>query len=325
MLTYIGQAILHTVIAATFVEALLRVWRLEDSGTRLGYRLLSLVLPLVTLPLFWLVAPFRWAPWFSERWALLSTERWAQVRVGGVGIDLVALAVLALMGTALFLLDFLRALRTWIVDRSLPPASGDAAGVDYARVEVGRLAHRLRMRPPSVRFVESDTPVLLCSGLIRMQLVVSTRALRTLDGRQARAALAHELIHAQYRDPLLGWFLMAIRIALFFSPATQLVARASVGEMERRADDGSVALTGDRLDMARALVRLFTAQQPVPARTASGPARLGAWLRIGRTASIERRCHRLLSPRHPRQPFPLEGPRWVVAGISLAVLLFFVV
>jgi hypothetical protein len=193
---------------------------------------------------------------------------------------------------------------------------------------VNRLPEELRANVPPIRIVRAATPVLLCSGLARLQLVVSTGAVATLDDDQLRAALAHEATHARYRDPLISWGLMAVRTAFFFSPATQLVARSAVNDVERRADDRSVALADDRLGMAGALVRLYAVSSPGSGRRsdAGGPAgrRLARWLHLGRTAAIERRCWRLLSPVAPHRD-PYWPVQMTLTAISLAVLLFFVV
>ncbi len=327
MLTYPGQAILHAIIAAVVVEAVVRFWRIETPRTRLAFRLLALLLPVVALPCFMLFAPYRSEPWFAERWALFSASGWAEVRVGGIGLDVIWLAGLGGGGLGLYLMDALPALGTWLVDRVLPAADDPALA---ARVsgEVDALRTAGRLPAPAIRLVRSTAPVLLCGGLGTPHLVVSTGAVAILDERQLRAGIAHELAHARHRDPQLGWLLMATRTLCFFSPASQFIARSAVEDLERRADDEAVAATGDRFGMAGALVRLFTAEHAGGqiSRSAgdAGIGRLASSLDLGRTAAVEHRCRRLLSPRPalpvPYWPFPL-----VLTGGSLVVLLFFVV
>jgi Zn-dependent protease with chaperone function len=327
VLSLLGQAILHALIAAAVIEALLRVWRIEDAGTRLVLRAIALTLPVLVVPLYEVLAPFRLAPWFAERWALFSMARWSQLRVHGAGVDSAAILALALLGVLLFLFDLLPALRTWLVDRALPHA-GDPAMLARLTAEAARLGAGAARRAPRIRLVDGDAPVLLCSGLRDARLVVSTGALATLDAAQLRAALAHELAHAAHRDPLVSWGLMAVRSIFFFSPATQFVARSIVDELERRADEESAAVAGDRLAMAGALIRLFTAApkgEPASMRPgASYRGRIARWLHLGRSAAIERRCRRLLAPPPglPARFWPLQA---ALAGLSLAVLLFFVV
>jgi hypothetical protein len=326
VLTYLGQAIFHAIVAAAVVEALLRVWRIEQADARLTCRFVALVLPLIALPSFYVLAPVRATAWFADRWAILSISRWNQIRIGGIGLDVVAIAGLGVLGVLLFLLDLLPALRTWLVDRRLLTADQPATMASLER-EVGSLTARMGVRAPSIRLVHSRAPVLLCSGLARARLVVSTGAAAILDDRQLRAGLAHELAHARYRDPLLSWTLMAVRTLFFFSPATQFLARSAVDEVERRADDLSVTVTSDRLGMAGALVRLFVMQHPTAAAAGHRGTlmrRVASWFHVGRTAAVERRCRRLLSP-HPPRPEPFRQFYAFLTGFSLVVLLFFVV
>jgi Zn-dependent protease with chaperone function len=327
VLTYLGQTILHAIIAAAFVEALLRVWRIGQPDARLTCRLVALVLPLVALPAFYALVPFRFAPAFAERWALLSISRWDQVRVAGIGLDIAAITCLGSAGIALFLFDALPALRLWLIDRSLPLAN-DPPCLARLAGEATRLKSNRPGPAPAVRLVDSRSPVLMCSGLVNPRLVVSTGAVESLDERQLRAGLAHELAHAEYHDPRMSWALMAVRALFFYSPATQVVARAAVAEMERRADDRSVSVTDDRFAMAGALVKLYAMQYQTArgsrAHGASLLRRAASWLHTGRAAAVERRCRRLLSP-DPRLPLPFRPFLEVLAGVSLFFLLFFVV
>jgi Zn-dependent protease with chaperone function len=327
VLTYFGQAILHAIIAAGVIEALLRVWRIEPPGARLAFRLLALALPLIELPIFAMFASTRSDPWFAEHWALFSLAEWHELRLSGIGLDVVALAALALLGLSLYLLDFLPALGTWLVDRALPQDDEPAVRSRISS-DIDRISLQLGQKAPLLRLVRSSMPVLLCAGLTQPRLVVSTGAAAALNNQEMRAALAHELTHARYRDPLLGWLLVVMRTIFFFSPASQIVARAAVEEVERRADDSAVRLTGDPLGMAGALVRLFAAEHAgaaaalTPDRAIAG--KVASWLHLGRAAAVERRCRRLLSP-HAVRPLPYWPLPLFLAGFPLMVLLFFVV
>ncbi len=327
MRIFLGQAILHALVAAVVIEALVRIWRIPAGRHRLDYRLLALALPLASDPVLAVVAPFRSGTSFTERWTLFSLTRWAQIPVAGYGLDSLLLVVLAAVGIGLFLLDLVPALTARSADRTWPVADDHTADLIRRRV-VETLVSRLGIPEPDVRVVQTSRPVLLCTGVRRFRLILSTGAVASLDEVQLRAAIAHELAHAAHRDPLGGWVLMGIRTAFFFSPATQLLARATVEEMERRADDESVALTGDRLGMASALVRLFAVQHPdaAPPEPFHGDLRgsIEAWFHRGRATAVEHRCRRLLAATEP-QTIPLARARVVLAGISVVILLFFVV
>ncbi len=359
MADFLAQAILHGFVAALLVEALLRVWAVEDPDQRVRLRLLALCLPLVLPPALHLLAPFRAEEWFRERYALFSVQRWRSLQLFGVNLFWLWLASLTGVGVLLFLLDFVPyaserlAPRTWpaAVDveetpvgplvlelsRALGlepdrPAEGRSSSGPLVRgLEPDRPAEGRSSSGPLVRglelpravFLQSAAPVLLvaCPRGRAPHLVLSRGVLELLDARELKAALAHELCHLSRRDPRLGWFLMAVRSMLLFSPASQVLVRAIARDAERRADDHAVALTRDPLALAAGLLKLF--------RLAEG-ARLeeeamwGTRLARARSAPVVERCRRLLDGRHGARE-SWGRTRAALVGLSLGGLLFFVV
>ena len=322
LLHYVGQSILHATIAAVIIEALMRAWRVERAGPRLALRLIALACPLVVLPFFLLLAPFRAGEQFARE-AIFAGWRWDALSVGGIGLARLAVCILGALGGLLFLLDFLPS----IADRlrgSRHPA-GLPRQVEGVGAEVQALSERLGIHPPPVLVVADESAILHCEGVLRPKLVVSSAALESLNADERRAALAHELAHAAYKDPVFGWVLAVIRAVMFFNPAIQVEARAVVGELERRADERSAALADDRLALAAGLVKLFRMGHGLP--EGAGPE-LG-WpvipglVRRARTSAIERRCRRLVRPAPA--PLPLAGLRLALAGLALSLLLFYVV
>lgn len=322
LLHYIGQSILHGVVAAVVIEALMRAWRIERAGPRLALRVLALAFPVLVLPLFLLLAPFRADEQFA-RGAIFAGGHWDALSVRGVGLAHLAVYILGALGAALFLLDFLPSTADRLRGSHRAPRS--CLDVEAVDGEVKALSERLGIRPPPVSVVKDRAAILLCEGVLRPRLIVSTAALDVLGADERRAALAHELFHAAYRDPVFGWLLALVRAAMFFNPAVQIEARAVVGELERRADERSAALVGDRLALAGGLVKLFRAGHHLP--DGAGPE-LG-WpvvpqlVRRARTAAIEQRCRRLIRPLPA--PLPLAKSRLTLAGIALSLLLFYVV
>lgn len=311
MAEYAAQSISHAIVAAAVAAALVRVWRITEPGLRLAFRLLPLVYPLVVLPAFLVLAPVRDTEAFRAHWALFAGERWAALGPAGLPVGDAVFALLAALGAGVFLRD------AWLLVRragdgarfALPVA--DAAAL--AR-EVEEAAGRLSVPAPGLCVVDTAEPVLLVVGVRRPRLIVSRGALARLEGRERRAALAHEMAHLARRDPLLGWVLMGCRLAAFFNPAVQLVSRAAVREQEWRADDLAVRATGDAPALASALTAL--------AGSADGPRpRTGAG---ARAETIRARRRRLVAPR-PVRPTTLGPLRLGLAGSAIAALLFFVV
>jgi Zn-dependent protease with chaperone function len=319
---FLAQAMLHGFIAALVVEALLRVWAVEDADQRVRLRLLALCLPLVLPPALQLLAPFRAEEWFRERFALFSVQRWRALQLFGVSLYWLWLASLTGAGGLLFLLDFVPYVKERLAPRRIWPAA-----VDVEETPVGpavrELARALWLEPPRAVFLQTDPPVLFvaCPEGRVPHLVLSRGVLELLDARELKAALAHELGHLSQRDPWLSWLLMAVRSLLLFSPVSQVLVRAIARDAERRADDLAAALTQDPFALAGGLLKLF--------RLAEGSrleeeAMWGTRLTRARSAAVVERCRRLLDGRHGAR----EGwgrTRVALVGLSLGGLLFFVV
>jgi Zn-dependent protease with chaperone function len=172
-----------------------------------------------------------------------------------------------------------------------------------------------------VRLVDTPTPVLLCEGARDPVLVVSQPAIERLGPDELDAAITHELAHAKHRDPAWGYFLIAVRAALFFNPAAQWIARAMVDDIERRADQTANAASGHPEALARAMERLFEAGHPPPLDGQASFERVFWRIRQG---GLARRCARLRrGPGAGR--VHASGALVAAAALGIVGLVFFVV
>ncbi len=319
MAQLIAQAIFHALVAALVVEALLRRWRVEDPRQKVRFRLLSLAFPLLVLPLFELLAPQRHQEWFLDERALFAGVSWAQVELFGLPLFHLWLAAFASLGVLLFLRDAVPFLREQLFERALP--FGQAPIDPALPAAVDSLCHSLGVRPPEIVLLDAEPPFLMCAGAVRGRLIVSRGALAALDERELAAALAHELGHLKERDPFLSWALLAARTLQAFNPVLHVMVRAIARDAERRADEVAAGATGDRLGVASGLLKLYCATHSFQ----RSPDFAGEpFLARARAMAIEERCRRLIDRPEPR-PVPFEALRLVLTGLSLAVLLFFVV
>jgi len=319
-----AQAVFHTLVASLFVEALVRTWRVREPGQRMALRLLALGYPLVVFPVLALALPVRSGEGFRDA-ALFVGRRWDAVRLAGVGLFHWWVVGLCAAGAALLLMDLVPLLRARRRPRPVAaaPADGTAAALDAA---IGPLAAALGVPPPPVVFLDRDVPVLFCTGVRRHAIVISRGAVALLDAAELRAALAHELAHVARRDPASSWVVMAARLAMFFNPAYQVVARAVARDAEALADERAAALCADRLALASGLLKLWRATHgvaPPVRRTLPLAGALTEPLTRARILDIEQRCRRLLDAA-PR-PLPFGPARLALAGATLTALLFFVV
>ncbi len=311
---YAAESMTHALVAALAMEALLRAWRARSPDDRLVLRLVGLVQPLLVTPALFLFVPQRVGDEFRDRYAIFSARHWEEVSLRGVTAFQAGVVLLALLGTALFLMDLMPLLRAG--SRSLPapaPAPPELEGL------VAELSAARRLRPPGIRFVEGPAPVLFCAGVRAPALVVSRGALALLDADELRSALSHELAHLTRHDPATSWIMMCVRAVLFFNPVAQVVARALARDAEWRADEGA---GGDRLALASAVLKLYRTgvrRRPAAGRTLPFAAVLGEPLRRVRSHDVEARCRRLLEPAPPAR-LPLRRLRVALAAACLVAL-----
>ncbi len=316
------QAIFHSLVASLFIEALVKGWQVAEPRQRIALRLLALGYPLVLFPAVVVLGVDRADESFRDSTAIFSADAWGDLRFLGIGLDSWWLAGFAAAGTALFLLDFLPLFR-----RRGRPAGGKADEAGVARLDAALfpVARRIGVRPPPIRFVASDVPMLFCTGVRRQEIVVSRGSLALLDDEELEAAIAHELSHLARHDPAVSWVIMAARAIMFFNPAFQVVSRVIVRDAEHVADERAAAAIGHRLPLAAGLLKLHRATSrfaPVP-RSLPFAAALTEPIEKAHARDLEVRCRRLLAPAP--KPLRFGAVRLALATATLTVVLYFVV
>lgn len=84
-----------------------------------------------------------------------------------------------------------------------------------------------------------DSPATI--GFFRLAIVLPEHFPDDLSLVQKRCIARHELSHARWRDPLVGFALRLIRALFWISPALWMLERIAVGERESAADRAAVA------------------------------------------------------------------------------------
>lgn len=307
-------------MATLVVEALLRAWRVADPAWRLRLRLVPLAAPVILVPLFFALAPWRTGAAFAASGAIFAGERWNLLRVGPAGAGDLLLASAAGLGSWLFLRDALPPILDRL--RQGPPRDAGAWAAPPAfQARVEQHARRLAVAPPAIRVVPSRWPVFFAEGRRPVELVVSAAALDALSPPELDAAVAHELAHVRHADPAWGYALIALRAAGFFNPALHWAARAVVDELERRADQTVVEAGYPADALASAIGKLFDRSHPEPA--AAGPL-LERLARRARQVGVERRRERLVTAAHAA-PLSHGWLRLALTACGLTTMLYFVV
>jgi len=158
---------------------------------------------------------------------------------------------------------------------------------------------------PGVLLLEDDTPMAYCVPG-RRRIVVTTGAVRCLDGPQLEAVLAHERAHLSGRHHLVLALATAMqrsfpRIRLFSEAATQIACL-----VEMAADDAATRRS-HRLTLASALLALAAARTPAGTLSAASTA-------------AARRVRRLIEQLPP--PRTKLAAISAVVAVALPILLF---
>src|SRR5262245_56640598 len=135
-----------------------------------------------------------------------------------------------------------------------------------------RLCDRLRAPCPA-RILESAlVKVPMVIGWLRPVILLPASALTGLTSQQLEAIIAHELAHIRRHDYLINLLQAVVETLLFYHPAVWWVSRRIRQEREHCCDDLAVAVCGDALTYARALLEMeqLRAAGPQLAMAANG-------------------------------------------------------
>lgn len=137
---------------------------------------------------------------------------------------------------------------------------------------VQRLAARMHVARAVTLLQSALVEVPTVIGWLRPVILLPASALLGLSTRQLEALLAHELAHVRRHDYLVNLFQTALETLLFYHPAVWWASRVVRAERETCCDEIAVAVSGDRLEYARALASLeeLRARGPRLAMAASG-------------------------------------------------------
>jgi beta-lactamase regulating signal transducer with metallopeptidase domain len=168
----------------------------------------------------------------------------------------------------------------------------------------GDLCRRLGIRRAVALLESSAVSVPAVIGWLRPVVLVPASALAGLSPAQLEAILAHELAHVRRHDYLVNLLQTAVETLLFYHPAVWWVSAQIRRERENCCDDLAVAVCGNKLSYARALVDLEGLRaSPRLALAATG-------------GSLSKRVRRLIggAPGRPSRRF------WVAGVLALALL-----
>src|SRR5262249_20439178 len=135
-----------------------------------------------------------------------------------------------------------------------------------------RLCDQLRAPRPARLLESALVKVPMVIGWLRPVILLPAGALTGLTTQQLEAIIAHELAHIRRHDYLFNLLQSVVETLLFYHPAVWWVSRRIRQEREHCCDDLAVAVCGDALTYARALLEMeqLRAAGPQLAMAANG-------------------------------------------------------
>ena len=260
-LTVLGWSVVHSLWQCTFMAGVAAVILSALSDRRARARHLVAYSTLISMLLLPFVTALAAADPMGEgvRQPLIRTVD------GTVGMPAVLAArafivpAAATLWLAGLLVYMLRVGREWRRALQLQRMDLDDAGEPIQSV-VAELRSRLSLRA-SVdvhRSRRASVPMVL--GWLRPTILLPVSTTSSLEPRQLRAVLAHELAHVRRRDYLANLIQMAAETMLFHHPAAHWISRRIRTEREYCCDDVAVSVGTDPADYARALAALDDAR-----------------------------------------------------------------
>jgi HEAT repeat protein/beta-lactamase regulating signal transducer with metallopeptidase domain len=217
--------------------------------------------------------------------ASASPRHWLSIRPAPITRLLPWMILLWLSGVVFF---SLRLVGGWLYTQRLK-SYGTRPLEEGWEQTLRRLCDRLRAPRPA-RLLESVlVKVPMVIGWLRPVILLPAGALTGLTPQQLEAIIAHELAHIRRHDYLINLLQAVVETLLFYHPAVWWVSRKIRQEREHCCDDLAVAVCGDALTYARALLEMeqLRAAGPQLAMVANG-------------GLLMKRIHRLVGaqPKH---------------------------
>ncbi|MHB8846724.1 MAG: M56 family metallopeptidase [Nitrospirota bacterium] len=293
---YLAQSFLHSLIAALIVDTALIAWKIEDPVVRQRFRLLVLIVPILSFPLYQLLSPERGSSLFRLD-ALFDLDRWLDLEIWGV-VPVGVLFLLFLIFTSVI----------FVLQEMLPITHHAVASRDDApdgnrpepESRVSRALESLPGKKPGVVIIDDEEHLMFSSTGRDPVVYLSGGLVEALSFDELRAALAHEVGHIRRSRRPLMVLIFLLRVIMFYNPIILMEFRRIVQEEEKICDDLAVALTGNREALANALRKFYFPEDDEQGHMMRDSPRLRDRLEeYSHTLLMESRITRLEEPPQP--------------------------
>jgi Zn-dependent protease with chaperone function len=241
--SYVVQTFLHSLIAILIIERAMQIWQIRNPLTQFRYRIMTLVLPVCMLPLYYLIDIGRGSYSFREELAIFSMDKWLSLEIwDAIPLTVLFMLLLAATSFVFFLQEVIPIMRDALarrVDDLQLHLPADPEIVDLTL----QMSEELGIEPPPITLLEDSNPFIFTSGAKNHTIVLTSGLIKVLDKEQMKSAIAHELAHIARMSNATKWVIFSIRVLMFFNPIVLIVFRRIVQDDEHICDDITVSLT----------------------------------------------------------------------------------
>lgn len=328
---YVFQCTLHAFIIALVIEALLKIWHEERPLLRLRFRLLVILIPVLSFPLYQLIYPQRGSLGFRKDIAIFDINQWLQLRlVNGILVWHVALVFLGVV-TAVFLIQEAIPILLAYFHREASKTHYKNGTIPKLDIVLNEVEQKFSFAVPRIFLLNEKEPVIYTNGVRKVSINISRSLIEALDREELQGVLAHEMAHIMRRDIAIGWVLLLFRFIMFYNLVVLVEFRRIIHEREKLCDDIASSITGKPLAFASSLVKVFRiarsngfahrSQSSLRSRVLSIVHNLESH---SHKIQVENRVIRMIRPKKSYNP-SYPHIRLGITTLSLILLLFFVV
>ena len=312
---YLAQSLCHSAVAAAVADSSLLAWRIMDPRVKQRFRLIVIVAPVVSFPLYQLINPGRGSIFFRLN-ALFDVNRWFFLEVFGFFTIWTATLVILALTALIFIVQELIPIVLHLIEvRRTGPLDAASGPPDAAHERAMRILEGLSMDSVVLHMLDDEELILFSSTGGAPKVFLSTGMMDEMTPAEIKAAVAHELSHIRRSKTPLLITVYLVRMMMFFNPITLMEFRKVAQEEEKICDDMAVEMTGDRESLARAVDHMRPKVEDEAADSFAG-----------RASVVELQSHDMqLMTRVNRMRDPFEhmepGGGWLQFALTLAAVL----
>ena len=253
---FVAQSVLHSFTALIIIEMSFHSWEIRDHLSKLRYRLLILILPILGFPFYQLINPERGSMYFRENNAIFDINRWLSLRI----LDTIPVYGIFFLGLLLvtlifFFQEIFPIIREKITKQDQRP---EITPSDNIELIVEKICGNLKIERPSVMVVSEQNPLLYTTGTRSHTIVLSTGLLQRLDHDQLESALFHEIVHMLRGSNIKTQIIYLLRMLMFYNPVSMVEFRRLVQDDEFVCDSITVSYTKRPDALASAIKTFYT-------------------------------------------------------------------